>query len=224
MRASPSLQKRLADVERRAAAWAHPAAEVHASGPKADTAVKRIQKVADIHVNKGLVLDRTLLIDRLKLERKVTEGWFIFLNALVLFVITICASMMEQRAGTKYETRKFLERTLDLPQLEDIRSTSEFQQYIRDASTRSRSMQALSSDYFSDERGTIKLLTGEPQLRGATGTVSLEAQLPIRSAFSITAWVQREITQPAGFIVRNVLGTSPLEQTLSWGWHYDNST
>ena len=119
-------------------------------------AVLRIQKKFREPL-KGVVLDRRLLIERLRLERKVMEGWMTFVNSMVLFLVVTLVLLLEQRADLKLDIQTSAERTFELESLKDIRSIPEFQEYLSTASQRTRTLQPLSTEYFWDEQGTIRL-------------------------------------------------------------------
>ena len=135
----------------------------------------------------SIELDRKLLLDRLRLEQKVWDGWFVFVNALILFVVVILVLIIGSVSQVRLEIQTSLERTLDLQKLIAIRTPAEFQDYLHVVSKRGRTMQPLSSDYFSDTEGTIKLLTGAPSIRGQGGTLRVRALPRIRSSLSPSA-------------------------------------
>ena len=151
---------------------------------------------------------------------QVLDGWLNFVNSLLLFMLIAIVLLIEQRASEKFGVLTSLKRTLGLERLADIRTAAEFNDYIYFASERGRSMQPLSSNYFDDEHGTIKLIKGEPAKLGASGMLRMAADPRILTNFSISAWTR--VAQPggSGYIVRKPLSTQPSERALNcWAWH-----
>jgi len=102
----------------------------------------------------------------------------------------------------------------------DIKTRDDFLEYMRVVSRQSRLMQPVSSLYFIDESGEIKVEQGlsrffKPSFVEVT---TLKPRIDSTS-WTISAWVQLTPGQGAN-ILRKPLGKSPdTEKLTCWGWH-----
>jgi hypothetical protein len=96
----------------------------------------------------------------------------------------------------------------------------DLQEFLGTVSARSRILQPLSSDYFSEHDGEIKIFDGFSSFAAPVplNVKDLKAKIDTPE-WTMTAWVQLE-TDGGAMIVRKPLGKSKDEQKLScWSWY-----
>ena len=104
--------------------------------------------------------------------------------------------------------------------LPGIKTPDEFFNFLQEVAKQSRLLQPLSSEYFIEETGEMKIFAGVQKFLGAE-TMEVDGLKPRvdSKAFSMLAWVQLRPGQGVN-VIRKPLGSSPEEFPLScWGWY-----
>ena len=166
-------------------------------------------------------LCRTSLLDRLELEVDLQRGLRLLLLCLALFCVVIYLNILESQSDIQLGLLNTYQKLFQLDDsLADITTASELKEFLQMVSKQSRQLMPISSEYFVEDEGEIKVFQG---LQAFLTPIFVEVpSLKPRVdslAFSIMAWVQLEPGTGAN-ILRKPLGKSPSEKLLScWGWY-----
>ena len=189
-------------------------------------AARTVQRYFNKIASQKLMLNRTALINRLRLEMNVMLGVRILCISLALFFIITAAAALDLRPQTAYNLREALKSSFALDTLSGIKTLDGFKDFYRDLSVSSRNAQVFSSPHYTDTQGIIKLAAGLQTY--TTPFTRNDAVNPILAgSFTLTAWSQFDDTLTAARganVVRKPLGVSPEENQLScWGWRIGTS-
>lgn len=138
-----------------------------------------------------------------------------------MFAAVIYASVIESQSPMRLgllQTYKTLFQLDD--SLADIKTTDDLFEYLSHVSSQAKLIQPLSSNYFVEESGELKVMQGMASFSGKQ-EVEVKGLTPrIDSpSWSFMAWVQLNEGTGAN-IIRKPLGKKPSENALScWGWY-----
>jgi hypothetical protein len=164
---------------------------------------------------------RVTLLERLELELDMQRGFRLFLLCSILFILVVYAQMIEgdglKRLGLlqTFKTIFLLDDSLA-----DIKTLRGLKDYMGTVSKQSRLLMPLSSEYFSEQEGEIRLFEGIRSFDEALPLNVRDMRPKVdNQEWTITAWVQLEKEGGAN-IVRKPLGEALEEKDLScWGWY-----
>ena len=139
-----------------------------------------------------------------------------------IFVVVLLAANLEKRHWNRLGLLQTYSTVFALndKSLSAIKTPDQFFEYLHFVSSESRVMQPLSSKYFVEQTGEMKILAGVRRFAKAE-TIEVEGLEPgIDSmAFSMLAWIKLNPDTGAN-VLRKPLGRLPEERHLScWGWY-----
>ncbi len=141
--------------------------------------------------------------------------------SLCIFIIVVYGATLEKRSTIRFGLLNSYKSlfNLDPDFLDGIRTQDELFEYIGEISKQSRVLQPLSSEYFVDDTGEMKIWSGVAKFRNPK-ILDVEGLEPIvdTPAFSIVAWIKLQGGRGAN-VIRKPLGNLPDEIKLScWSW------
>ena len=138
-----------------------------------------------------------------------------------MFAVVIWAAITESQAPVRLGLLNTYKSLFSLDDsLAEIKTLASLSDYLKTVSKQARLIQPLSSAYFVEETGQLKILSGlhdfeEKRVLDVAG-LAPRVDSP---AWSLMAWVQLRKNGGAN-ILRKPLGKSQAEKDLScWGWH-----
>jgi hypothetical protein len=187
-------------------------------------AVKKIQRLsAARHASKqSNTLGRKPLVERLELDLDLIRGLRLLFFCAVMFGLVIYAANLEKRSAERLGLLNTFSTifALNADALYEIKTAENFFDFLRMVSEQSRLLQPLSSQYFIEETGEMKIMSGVRKFL-EEDNVEVEGLEPAidSAAFSLTAWIR---LKPGGGanVIRKPLGKTAIEKPLScWGWY-----
>jgi hypothetical protein len=166
-------------------------------------------------------LCRQALVGRLELELATKRGVLQFTLSLLLFIFIVYSAVLEIQAPARLGLLHTFKSIWYLDDaLAGIKTLQDLQDYLRTVNSRSRMLQPLSSDYFSEHDGEVKIFSGFSKFSRPMPLELIDLKAKVDTPeFTMTAWVQLE-TDGGAVIVRKPLGTSKEVKSLScWSWY-----
>ena len=162
------------------------------------------------------------LVERLQLELDLFRGLRLLFLCCLMFGLVIYAANIEKRSSQRLGLLNTYTSIFSLNEedLYDVKTPDAFFEYLRELSKQSRLLQPLSSLYFIEETGEMKIMQGVRKFLEEE-TVEIEGLEPAvnSAAFTLTAWVRLKQGTGAN-VIRKPLGTEPGEKQFScWGWY-----
>ena len=166
-------------------------------------------------------LNRAGLLARLELEVRLQRGLRLLLLCVALFCVVIYLNVLSSQSSVQLGLLNTFATLFRLDDsIADITTANDLLEYLRMVMTQSRELLPLSSHYFVEQEGEIKVFQGLQSFE-VPSFVELPSLKPRvdSEAFSILAWVQLEPGSIGANILRKPLGKAPNEKHLScWGW------
>jgi hypothetical protein len=165
---------------------------------------------------------RQPLIDRLQLELDLMRGLRLFFFCALMFGLVIYAANLEKRSSQRLGLLNTY-KSIFLLNDEDLynkKSNEDFFFYLVELSKQARLLQPLSSEYFIEETGEMKIMQGVRRFLEEE-TVEVEGLEPAvdSAAFTFMAWVRLKLGAGAN-VIRKPLGKNAEEKPFScWGWY-----
>jgi hypothetical protein len=166
-------------------------------------------------------LKRMYLLERLQLELDLIRGLRLLALCLVLFALVCYAAVLESVSDARLGLMNTYKTVFNLDDgLADIKTADDLQSYLQLLSARSRLLQPLSSVYFGDAEGEIKIFANTRSFDAALNLNARGLNPRVDSAeWTITAWVQLDIEGGTN-IIRKPLGVSlPAKDLSCWAWY-----
>ena len=166
-------------------------------------------------------MKRKYLVERLQLELDLIRGLRLLGLCMALFALVCYASILESVSDARLGLMNTYKTIFNLDDsLADIKTTEGLQSYLKLLSARSRLLQPLSSQYWLDAEGEIKILEN-------TRSFSAPLNLNLRSLnprvdsaeWSITAWVQLDMEGGTNIIRKPLGGSLPARDLSCWAWY-----
>ena len=138
-----------------------------------------------------------------------------------MFAAVIYASILESQAPVRLGLLNTYKSLFSLgDSLADVKTSNDLMEYLRMVSEQARLIQPVSSAYFVEEAGEVKILSGLRRFDKPEILESPQVQPRVDSpSWSLMAWVQLKENGGAT-VLRKPLGKTPDEAKLScWSWY-----
>ena len=175
----------------------------------------------------GLRITRHQMVLRLELEMRMLRGFRVIFFALIQFIVLVLLALpipggVAAGVQSEFGLMKTYHSMLGLQGVDEVQTTSELRAFLAMLLERSRSMQVLSNDYFTEGGiGEIRITNG---ISAYSRVETLEGDR-VRphvdgASFTLTAWVEsRPPSFEGAYVVRRPLGAGQRSHPLScWGW------
>lgn len=178
-------------------------------------------------IGPDISLDRKNLLTRIVMERDLRNGLLSLMTTLALFSLVVYSAILEGASPARLGLMQTFQSVLSLDDsLAEIKTLDDLQGYMAQLSRQCRLLQPLSTAYFSEHDGEVKLYDGFSSFAApqALNLMDLKAKIDTPE-WTMTAWVKLE-SEGGAVVVRKPLGKTKEEKHLScwsWfvGWPYD---